>query len=84
MADEQVLELPLTFSFDYAYNESLSRVDFLSFRLNDAWLNMTDYTASWDPDRRGFWGFCFLNYGYTMLVRMISIIMGALSVYGLT
>jgi len=61
VADEQVWELPLTFSFDYVWNESLSRVDFLGLRLNGVWLNMTGYTVSWDSERSEFRGFLFFE-----------------------
>jgi len=61
VADEAVWELPFQFSFDYVWDEGLSRVDFLGLWLNDVWLNMTDYTVSWDPDKREFRGFLFLE-----------------------
>ena len=59
--DEAVWELPLQFSFDYVWDEGLSKVDFLGLRLNGVWLNMTDYTVSWDPDKREFRGFLFFE-----------------------
>jgi hypothetical protein len=61
VADEQVLEIPLTFSFDYNYDESLSRVEFSGLRLNNMWLNMTDYTISWDSEKSEFRGFLFFE-----------------------
>jgi len=61
VADEQTWEIPLTFSFDHEWDESLSRINFSSLRLNDVWLNMTDYAASWDPERKGFLGFLFFE-----------------------
>lgn len=61
VADEAVWELPLQFSFDYVWDEGRSKVDFLGLRLNDVWLNMTDYTVSWDPDKREFRGFLFFE-----------------------
>lgn len=61
VGDEQVWELPITFSFDYAYNESLSRIEFSSLQLNNVWLNMTDYTISFDPEKGEFRGFLFFE-----------------------
>jgi len=61
VADGHVWEQPLTFSFNYVYNETLSKVEFLGLRLNDVWLGMSDYTVSWDPVRRGFFGFLFFE-----------------------
>ncbi|MGQ9507693.1 MAG: DUF1616 domain-containing protein [Candidatus Bathycorpusculaceae bacterium] len=61
VADEQVWELPITFSFNYSYNESLSRIEFLSLQLNNIWLDMTDYTISFDSEKREFRGFLFFE-----------------------
>lgn len=61
VSDEQVWELPITFSFDYGYNESLSRVEFYGLQLNNVWLNMSDYTISFDPDKQEFRGFLFFE-----------------------
>jgi len=61
VADEQVLEVPLTFSFDYVWDESLSKVEFLGLRLNGVWVNMTGYSVSWDSGKREFRGFLFFE-----------------------
>ncbi len=61
VADEQVWELPITFSFDYNYNMSLSRIEFYGLRLNDVWLNMSDYTILWDSEEGEFRGFLFFE-----------------------
>lgn len=61
VADEQVWELPITFSFNYSYNETLSRIEFFGLRLNDVWLNMTDYTLYWDSEKSEFRGFVFFE-----------------------
>jgi hypothetical protein len=61
VADEEVWEKPLTFSFDYVYNETLSRVEFHSMTLNDVVLNMTGYTIAWDPVGKGFFGYLFFE-----------------------
>lgn len=59
--DEGVWELPLTFSFDYNYNETLSRVEFYSLTLNDVALDISDYTAAWNPEKKGFFGDLFFE-----------------------
>jgi hypothetical protein len=61
VADGQVWEMPLTFSFDYHYNEPLSRIEFHGLRLNDVWLNMTGYTVSFDSEKGEFRGFLFFE-----------------------
>lgn len=61
VADEGVWELPLTFSFDYEYNETVSRVEFYGLTLNDVALDMRDYTAAWDSERQGFFGDLFFE-----------------------
>ena len=61
VADEQILELPLTFSFDYTYNENLSRVDFKSLKLNGVTLDLSGYVAEWNATRRGCYGFLFFE-----------------------
>ncbi len=54
--DEGVWELPFTFSIDYRYNETFSRVEFDSLRLNDVPLDMRPrhYKAAWDSEGKGF------------------------------
>ena len=61
VADEQVWELPITFSFDHVWDEAHSKVEFLGLRFNGVWLNMTGYEVSWDVERRGFLGFLFFE-----------------------
>jgi hypothetical protein len=61
VGDEQVWELPLTFSLNYAYDESLSRVCLQSLKLNDVTLNVPDLVIEWDSTRRGFYGFLFFE-----------------------
>ena len=61
VGDEEVLEMPLTFSFDYAYNESLSRIEFRSLRLNDVRLDLSGCVAGWNSTRRGCLGFLFFE-----------------------
>jgi len=54
VADEETWEYPLTFSFDYVYNEALSRVEFSSLKLNDASIDVTGFTTGWDSRSSGF------------------------------
>jgi hypothetical protein len=61
VADEQVLEIPITFSFNYTWDEQFSKVEPSGLRLNDVWLNMNDYTLSWDADNEAFRGFLFFE-----------------------
>jgi hypothetical protein len=61
VADQGVWELPLTFSFNYGYNETLSQVEFESLKLNDVVLNMTNYTLASDQSRGGFPGYLFFE-----------------------
>jgi hypothetical protein len=61
VADEQVLELPLTFSLNYSYSDVLSRVEFYSLTLNGVLLGLTDCTATWDSGRNEFMGNLFFE-----------------------
>jgi hypothetical protein len=61
VADKETLELPLTFSFDYTYDASLSQVNFGRLRLNGNTLNLHAYSASWDGNRSGFFVFMFFE-----------------------
>lgn len=61
VADKQVWEMPVTFSFEYSYDATLSRVEFSGLRLNGAWLNMADYTIFWDSEKGEFRGFLFFE-----------------------
>jgi len=61
VADEGVWELPLTFSFDYDYNETVLMVEFNSLRLNDVVLDIGNCTAVWDLERKGFFGDLFFE-----------------------
>jgi len=61
VGDEGVWEKPLTFSFNYTYDEMFSRVEFYDMRLNDVALDMSDYTVMWDSERNGFYGQLFFE-----------------------
>jgi hypothetical protein len=61
VADEGTWEYPLTFSFDYAYNETLSQVEFSSLKLNGFRLDLGDSRVEWDSERGGFFGNLFFE-----------------------
>ncbi|MEM3880607.1 MAG: DUF1616 domain-containing protein [Candidatus Bathyarchaeia archaeon] len=61
VADEQILEKPLTFSFDYHYDESLEQVAVSGLRLNDVALDMSDCTIVWDAETDAFKGYLFFE-----------------------
>lgn len=61
VADETVWEMPLTFSFNYAYNESSLKVKFNSLMLDDVVLDMSDYLVVWNSTKNGFFGFLFFE-----------------------
>lgn len=61
VADEGVWEKLSTFSFVYAYNETLSQIEFGSLRFNGGVFNMASYRISWDPMGKGFFGYLFFE-----------------------
>jgi hypothetical protein len=61
VADQGAWELPLTFSFDYNYNETLSKVEFQKMTLNDANLDISSYTIAYDSKNNGFFGSLFFE-----------------------
>ncbi|MEM2889688.1 MAG: DUF1616 domain-containing protein [Candidatus Bathyarchaeia archaeon] len=61
VADQQVYEIPIVFSFNYTWDEQLSKMEFSGLRFNGVWLNMSGYTISWDTEKRGFRGFLFFE-----------------------
>ena len=56
VADKEVLERRLTFSFDYGFDEAVSRVEFNSMTLNGAALNLQGLTSEWNATTRRFYG----------------------------
>jgi len=54
VADQGSLEKPLTFAFDYSYNNSLSTIEFNSLRLNDFTVDIKSHSTAWDTTRGGF------------------------------
>lgn len=61
VADEQTCEIPITFYFNYTWGQPPSKVELLSLGLNGLWLDMRDYTISWDAEKQGFRGFLFFE-----------------------
>jgi len=61
VADEQTLELPLTFSFDYSHDKNYSRVIFKNLKLNSTLLDLSSFTIKWNSTRNGFYGFPFFE-----------------------
>ena len=56
VADKEAWELPVTFSFDYSYNENNSQVIFNRMMFNGASLNLNGYSTTWDPENNLFFG----------------------------
>jgi len=61
VADEQVLEMPITFSFDYTHDENVSRLNFQRLKLNDATLDISTQVVEWNSTKKGFYGFLFFE-----------------------
>ncbi len=56
VADEEAWELPVTFSFDYSYDENNSQINFNGMMFNGAALNLSGYSATWDEEKSRFFG----------------------------
>jgi len=61
VADEGVWEMPLTFSFDYGFNETLMRVEFASLNVNGVAVDLDGQVIGWDAVKREFRGFLFFE-----------------------
>jgi hypothetical protein len=61
VADEGVWEAPLTFSFDYGFNETFMRVEFASLNVNDVAVDLGDQVIVWNAVEREFRGFLFFE-----------------------
>jgi len=59
--DEDVWEMPLTFSFDYGFNETLMQVEFTSFTLNGVVMDLGGQVIVWDAVSGEFRGFLFFE-----------------------
>jgi len=56
VADNSVWEQFLTFSLDYEFSDSLSRVDFYSITLNDVKLGLHGLSSEWNSTTSRFYG----------------------------
>ena len=56
VGDEEVWEMPLTFSFNYGFDESRLQAVFHNMTLNDVALNLDGYVTRWNSTRRVFYG----------------------------
>lgn len=61
LADEETWETPLSFSFNYRYNESRERVYVYSVVLNDVSLGVSDCMIAYDSQDGGFFGNLFFE-----------------------
>jgi hypothetical protein len=66
VADKENWEAPISFSFDYTYNEdpvnaTLSKVNVNSIMFNGATLDLEGFSATWDPERSGFFVYLFFE-----------------------
>jgi len=61
VGDEMVWETPLTFSFDYSYDEGLGQVEFNSLTLNGSVLDLSGYVSGWNVTRSEFYGNLFFE-----------------------
>ena len=61
VADEQTHEIPITFHFNYTWDQPPSKVKLSSLGLNGLWLDVRDYTISWDAEKQVFRGFLFFE-----------------------
>ena len=61
VSDEGDWEVPVTFSFDYEQNETLSQVKIHSITLNDASLSIAGDEVAWDPVEGGFFSNLFFE-----------------------
>jgi len=61
VADEATWEIPITFSFNYEYDEVRSQVDVKSITVNDVVLETKNSTITWDAKNNGFLGNLFFE-----------------------
>jgi hypothetical protein len=65
VADDENWELPIAFSLDYTYSENpdatLSKVNVNNIIFNGATLDLEQFSATWDPERSGFFGYLFFE-----------------------
>lgn len=56
VADQTTWELPLTFSFSYAFNQTLMQVNFYNLTLNDVALDLRGASSAWNATENTFYG----------------------------
>jgi hypothetical protein len=56
VADETTWEMPLTFSFSYGFNQTLSEVEFYNLTLNDVALNLHGESSAYNATENTFYG----------------------------
>ena len=56
VANQETWELPITFSFDYSYDGNSSQINFNHLMLNNAALNLSGSSTSWDSQENVFFG----------------------------
>jgi uncharacterized membrane protein len=66
VADKETWESPISFSLDYTYSEdpvnvTLSKVNVNNIKLNGVTLPLEGFSATWDPERSGFFGNLFFE-----------------------
>jgi uncharacterized membrane protein len=61
VADKETLEIPIAFSFDYAYNENLLQVNFNRLMFNNVALNLNGYSTAWNSQANMFFGNLFFE-----------------------
>jgi hypothetical protein len=64
--DKEIWESPLTFSFAYTHSEdpvnaNFSKVNVNTLVLNGAPLNLDGFSATWDPEKNGFFVYLFFE-----------------------
>ncbi len=69
VADQATWELPLTFSLDYGFNGTFSKVDFHGLALNGVSCDLSGYESAWNASKSEFYGNLFFEtwiYNRTM------------------
>ncbi len=61
VADKETWELPLSFSFDYIYDENSSQVDFNHLTFNNVELGLGGYSTLWNKTSTDFFGKLFFE-----------------------
>jgi len=72
VANDEVWELPLTFSFDYARNETLQQVKLRSIILNDVSWDMKNYTITKNSQNNDFLGNLFFELWFNNQTTGVS------------